>query len=48
MAFIGDLWTDDKLLAWAYDFEQATKGRVPPALNTRVPVLTPAKPPAIR
>ena len=45
MAFIGDLWTDDKLLAWAYDFEQATKGRVPPKLNTTVPVLGPARPP---
>ena len=46
MAFIGDLWTDDKLLAWAFDFEQATHGRMPPKLSTAVPVLTPAKPPA--
>jgi Asp-tRNA(Asn)/Glu-tRNA(Gln) amidotransferase A subunit family amidase len=46
LAFIGDLWTDDKLLAWAYDMEQATHGRVPPALNTKVPVLTPARPPS--
>jgi amidase len=46
MAFIGDLWTDDKLLAWAYDFEQATKGRVPPKLNTNIPTLAPARPPA--
>jgi Asp-tRNA(Asn)/Glu-tRNA(Gln) amidotransferase A subunit family amidase len=45
MAFIGDLWTDDKLLAWAFDFEQATKGRVPPKLNTNVPVLAAPKPP---
>jgi amidase/aspartyl-tRNA(Asn)/glutamyl-tRNA(Gln) amidotransferase subunit A len=45
MAFIGDLWTDDKLLAWAYDFEQATKGRKPPTLTTTVPVLTPARRP---
>jgi len=45
MAFIGDLWTDDKLLSWAYDFEQATHGRVPPKLNTTIPVLVPAKPP---
>jgi Asp-tRNA(Asn)/Glu-tRNA(Gln) amidotransferase A subunit family amidase len=45
MAFIGDLWTDDKLLSWAFDFEQATHGRVPPKLTTTVPVLGPPKPP---
>ena len=45
LAFIGDLWTDDKLLAWAYDLEQATKARVQPKLTTTVPVLVPAKPP---
>ncbi len=32
LAFIGDLWDDAALLAYAYDFEQATKGRVPPQL----------------
>jgi amidase len=37
LAFIGDLWTDDKLLAWAYDLEQATKGRVSPKLTVKVP-----------
>ena len=47
MAFIGDLWTDEKLMSWAYDFEQATKGRKPPTLNTKVPVLAPAtRPPS--
>jgi Asp-tRNA(Asn)/Glu-tRNA(Gln) amidotransferase A subunit family amidase len=45
MAFIGDLWTDDKLMSWAYDLEQVTHGRVPPRLTTTVPVLAPAKPP---
>jgi amidase/aspartyl-tRNA(Asn)/glutamyl-tRNA(Gln) amidotransferase subunit A len=44
LAFIGDLWTDDKLLAWAYDLEQATHGRVPPKLTTVVPHLV-ASPP---
>ena len=39
LAFIGDLWTDDKLLAWAYDLEQATRARVQPKLTTTVPVL---------
>jgi Asp-tRNA(Asn)/Glu-tRNA(Gln) amidotransferase A subunit family amidase len=46
LAFIGDLWTDDKLLAWAYDLEQATRARVQPRLTTTVPSLTPARPPA--
>lgn len=32
VAFIGDLWSDAELLRWAYDFEQATKGRVAPVL----------------
>ena len=31
-AFIGDLWADADLLAYAYDLEQATPGRVPPVL----------------
>lgn len=44
LAFIGDLWSDDKLLGWAYDFEQATKGRVPPKLTTTLPTLV-VKPP---
>ncbi|MDE2804915.1 MAG: amidase [Gemmatimonadota bacterium] len=33
MAFIGDLWTDADLLAYAYDLEQATLARVPPELK---------------
>ncbi len=33
LAFIGDLWTDADLLAWAYDLEQATRARVPPVLT---------------
>jgi amidase len=32
LAFIGDMWTDDKLLSFAYDFEQATRGRKAPTL----------------
>ncbi len=32
LAFIGDLWTDADLLAYAYDLEQATLARVPPEL----------------
>jgi amidase len=43
LAFIGDLWTDDKLLSWAYDLEQATKARVAPKL-----VAKPATPPGSR
>ena len=37
LAFIGDLWTDDKLLGWAYDLEQATRARVQPKLTTKPP-----------
>ncbi|MXX57072.1 MAG: amidase [Gemmatimonadetes bacterium] len=32
LAFIGDLWTDAELIAYAYDIEQATLARVPPTL----------------
>jgi len=32
LAFIGDTWTEAELLSYAFDFEQATKGRVPPSL----------------
>ena len=32
VAFIGDLWADADLLAYAYDLEQASLGRVPPVL----------------
>ena len=32
VAFIGDLWADADLLAYAYDLEQATLGRIPPVL----------------
>ena len=35
LAFIGDTWTEGELLAFAYDFEQATKSRVPPDLEAR-------------
>ncbi len=45
LAFIGDLWTDDKLLAWAFDLEQTTRARVAPKLTTTVPVLAAPKPP---
>ncbi len=34
IAFIGDTWTEPDLLAYAYDFEQATKARVPPEVVT--------------
>ena len=30
LAFIGDTWTEAELLAYAYDFEQATNARIPP------------------
>ncbi|MDE2870299.1 MAG: amidase [Gemmatimonadota bacterium] len=33
LAFVGDLWTDAQLLAYAYDLEQATLARVPPQLT---------------
>ena len=32
VAFIGDSWTEADLLAYAYDFEQATRARIPPGL----------------
>ncbi len=32
LAFIGDLWTDAELIAYAYDIEQATLARAPPML----------------
>lgn len=32
LAFIGDVWTESELLAFAYDLEQATKGRKAPKL----------------
>lgn len=35
LAFIGDLWSDADLLAWAYDLEQATMARVPPVLTVK-------------
>ena len=34
LAFIGDLWTEAELLAYAYDLEQATNRRIPPRLVT--------------
>ncbi len=33
LAFIGDLWTEAELLAYAYDLEQATMARIPPQLR---------------
>ena len=33
LAFIGDLWSDADLLAYAHDLEQATGARVPPELT---------------
>jgi Asp-tRNA(Asn)/Glu-tRNA(Gln) amidotransferase A subunit family amidase len=36
LAFIGDLWTEKDLLAYAYDLERATRSRVAPRL-VRVP-----------
>lgn len=35
LAFIGDLWTEAKLLAYAYDLEQATLVRIPPILRKK-------------
>jgi Asp-tRNA(Asn)/Glu-tRNA(Gln) amidotransferase A subunit family amidase len=35
LAFIGDMWSEADLLAWAYDLEQATKARRPPVLRER-------------
>ncbi len=43
LAFIGDMWTDGQLFSWAYDFEQATKGRIPPTLVAKPAAV---KPPA--
>jgi Asp-tRNA(Asn)/Glu-tRNA(Gln) amidotransferase A subunit family amidase len=33
LAFIGDVWTEADLLAYAYDLEQAVHGRVPPKMS---------------
>ena len=33
LAFIGDVWTEGDLLAFAYDLEQAVRARVPPVLR---------------
>ena len=35
LAFIGDTWTEAELLAYAYDFEDATRARIPPGLVPR-------------
>ena len=35
LALIGDMWTEADLLAYAYDFEQATTARIPPKLTAR-------------
>ena len=37
VAFVGDLWTDAQLLAYAYDLEQATLARVAPKLEDAPP-----------
>ena len=34
LALIGDMWTEADLLAYAYDFEQATSARVAPTIVT--------------
>jgi Asp-tRNA(Asn)/Glu-tRNA(Gln) amidotransferase A subunit family amidase len=33
LAFIGDVWAEADLLAFAYDLEQAAPGRIPPSLS---------------
>ena len=33
LAFIGDMWTEAELLAWAFDLEQATLARWAPELE---------------
>jgi Asp-tRNA(Asn)/Glu-tRNA(Gln) amidotransferase A subunit family amidase len=33
LAFVGDTWSEAQLLAFAYDFEEATRGRVAPDLT---------------
>jgi amidase len=35
LAFIGRMWSEAELLSWAYDLEQATRARKPPALVHR-------------
>ena len=35
IALIGDTWTEAELLAYAYEFEQATAARVPPRLDEK-------------
>lgn len=35
LAFIGDLWTEAELLAYAYDLERATLARIPPVLREK-------------
>jgi amidase len=35
LAFIGDLWSEADLLAFAYDLEQARKARIPPTLTVQ-------------
>ena len=32
LAFVGDMWTEADLLAYAFAFEQATRARHPPVL----------------
>jgi amidase len=36
VSFLGPRWSEPRLLALAYAFEQATKGRRAPALHRRV------------
>ena len=36
LIFIGKKWSEDKLLAYAYAFEQATKGRIAPMLIEKI------------
>lgn len=37
LAFIGDRWSEADLLRWAFDLEQATRARRPPALDPGSP-----------
>lgn len=32
VVFIGDMWTEEELLGYAYDFEQTSLGRIAPSL----------------
>jgi len=40
--FVGKLWSEAEMLAYAYDYEQATQYRVAPMLVAPAPVPVPA------